>query len=233
MNKTLYIVIALIVLAGGGYYYYATQQFKKTNSYKVEKYNPNDADKDTCTYDFTIKLNPNNLKLTKHTNLNITLREGIVSVYNGVLDMSRQGLETVPSEVTNKDCIKEINLNRNNIWQFPMALFRIDQLRKIDLSENELTKFPSLKEESPIISLKLTDNDISSVSGQDLLKFKNIQHLYFKGNKNLKDLPQEIVQLKDLKNLDLRRTALAQDYGKIQKLQKKMPNVRIYYYSKN
>ena len=233
MNKTLYIVLASIVLAGAGYYYYATQQFEKTNSYKVEKFDPADADKDTCTYDFTITLNPDKLRLTKYTNLNSTLREGVVSVYNGVLDLSRQWLQNVPSEVTNKNCIKEINLNRNDIREFPMTLFRIDELRKIDLSENDISKFPSLKEESPIVSLNLTANNISSISGEDLLKFKNIKHLYFKGNKNLKELPKEITQLKNLKNLDLRRTAIAQDYGKIQKLQKAMPDAGIYYYSKN
>ena len=116
--------------------------------------------------------------------------------------------------------------------KFPMSLFRIEQLRKIDLSENAITRFPSLKEEASIVSLKLNDNNISNVSGPDLLKFKNIQYLYFKGNSNLKELPKEITQLTKLKNLDLRKTAMARNYGKIQKLQKAMPDTRIYYFSK-
>ena len=232
MNKTLYIIIALIVLAGGAYVYSATQDSKENNSYTVEKLDSTDADTDDCNDDFTIEVDPEELRLKDYTNLNATLRGGAAKVVNGKLNLSRQSIRILPSEITEQDCIKEINLNRNDIAEFPMSLFDIDKLRKIDLSENVITAFPSLKEESSIISLKLTGNNISSVSSADLLKFKNLEHLYFKGNKDLKDLPKEITQLKKLKNLDLRKTALARDYGKIKKLQKAMPNTSVFYFSK-
>ena len=232
MDKTLYIIIAVIVFAAGGYFYYATKNSNQNNNYSVEKVNSTGINADDCNYNFIIDVDFDKLRFKDHTTLNAKLRAGSVEVTNGMLNLSRQSLKLLPSEVAEQTCIKTINLNRNHIAEFPMALFDIDKLRKIDLSENQLTAFPSLEKESSLISLKLTGNNISSVSSADLLKFKNLEHLYFKENENLKDLPKEITQLTKLKNLDLRKTALAQDYGKIQKLQKAMPNTNVLYFSK-
>lgn len=202
---------------------------KKNDNAESKSNTETAANTDTCTYDFTIKVNPKKLRLRNLTNLNVELTNGSVKVKGGQVMLNRQQLEALPKEILDYDCIHTLMLSKNSFNKLPIEILEIKELKKIDLSENSISQFPSLSEESMLETLNLNGNKITSISGSDLLKFKNLTNLFLKGNSNLADLPEEITQLKSLNNLDLRGTKLGKSYTKIRQLMKEMPNTKIFY----
>jgi Leucine-rich repeat (LRR) protein len=187
------------------------------------------AKADTCTYDFTIKVNPKKLQLHNLTNLNVELTNGNITVKGGNVMLKRQQLEALPQEILDYNCIHSFILAKNSFREFPFAILKMEKVKKIDLSDNSISKFPSLTEETDLETLNLSGNKITSISSADLLKFKNLKNLFLKGNSKLADLPEEITQLTNLKSLDLRGTKLGKSYTKIRSLMKEMPNTKIFY----
>ena len=232
--KTIYFIALLLISVSFGSCDFFGKQEKSNEENPISQTTPVAKEEivDDCDYNFKFQINPDHLKITHTSNINKDMRSGTLEVFDGELDLGRHGLEILPKEIFNYDCIKSLVLDKNSFRQFPLEVFKIDNLQKIDVSKNTILRFPSLKEESNLKSLKLSENQIKSISGQDLLKFKNLEYLYLKGNTAISELPDEIFELKNLKALDIRKTKLAKSYAKVQQLTKKLPNTQVFHFSK-
>lgn len=212
---------------------YQVSQFSAQEEALMKSIKAQNTPEAACDAPFVVSINPNNIAVASESFRNEDLRSGKLSVYKRTLNLSEKSLEILPREIAKEDCIETLDLSKNYFRQFPMDIFKMKGLKKVDLSNNTLMSFPALQQPSEIVSFKLNGNRITSVPKAYLLQFKNIEHLYLKDNEGISSLPDEIAELKTLKNLDIRGTTLAKSYVKVTKLMKLLPNTKVFYRTKS
>ena len=141
------------------------------------------------------------------------------------LDLSRQGLTEIPTEVfqlqnlrslnlySNKivkisDSIAqlqnliEINFSSNQIVEIPDAIAQLQNLRSLNLSKNKIIKIPDvIAQLQNLIGLYLWDNKIVEIPDA-ITQLQNLRLLYLSSNE-IVEIPDVIPQLQNLRWLDL------------------------------
>jgi Leucine-rich repeat (LRR) protein len=123
------------------------------------------------------------------------------SVYR--LDLSKQKLETLPSEIFNFTNLRELYLNRNKLTSLPKAFMKFNHLEVLDLSKNKFETFPT--QLCSVVSIKqlfLGRNNIQYIP-ECIGQLENLEILDLWLNP-IDHLPQSISKLKKLKVIDLR-----------------------------
>ncbi|MDO8335674.1 MAG: leucine-rich repeat domain-containing protein [Candidatus Saccharibacteria bacterium] len=88
-----------------------------------------------------------------------------------VLDLSNQGLTSIPSEITTNRLqnISELNLKNNKISSIPQEIFSLKSIIKVDLSNNRIATLPSsIAKTDRVLLLILKGNEISKTNIQQL-----------------------------------------------------------------
>ena len=153
-------------------------------------------------------------------------------------------IESIDSQDFKKlTALQHLNLSNNNINSIDPELFKLlTQLKTIDLSHNKLPALPgtisnltqlqSLIAESNLIP-RLDHNTLTSMQQLQLLDLSNnklvqlpalnlpnLETLLINNNSFFRDVPQDIVNLTNLKALNLLGTLLARDSQRIKELRK-------------
>ncbi len=118
------------------------------------------------------------------------------------LDLSRQSLTRIPSDIFSRIDLEELNLSNNRLTGAPQAEIRhLQKLRVLDLSNNNLTGLPA-----------------------ELGQLSNLETLDVSGNA-LTGLPMELGNLTQLRLLDVS----GNPYSKqdLDQIVKKLPNTEI------
>lgn len=101
------------------------------------------------------------------------------------LNLSNNQLEAIPAELGNLKKLVALNLSGNELTTLPEETGKLENMETLDLSRNKLTRLPRV-----------------------IGRLKNLKELYISGNSlrcslSSNDLPKELVQLSNLKILDL------------------------------
>ncbi len=80
-----------------------------------------------------------------------------------VLDLSGQGISSLPENITRLTKLNELNLSDNKFSEFPTVLYQFTSLFSINLENNQLSTFPEdIKSKIPSLqSIKLKGNNLS------------------------------------------------------------------------
>lgn len=80
-----------------------------------------------------------------------------------VLDLSGQGISSLPENITKLTKLNELNLSDNKFSKFPTVLYQFTSLFSINLENNQLSTFPEdIKSKIPSLqSIKLKGNNLS------------------------------------------------------------------------
>jgi GTPase SAR1 family protein len=141
------------------------------------------------------------------------------------LNLSRQELTELPSELFQLKDLTTLILNTNQLAELPTEIFQLTKLTELDLSDNELrTLSPHIGRLTNLTELSLGGNGLFSLP-QEIVRLTNLTYLYLGANQlstlpphlfrlqkltslglgdlHLLSLPPEIFQLSNLTNLDL------------------------------
>ena len=158
----------------------------------------------------SIKTNvPENLKKTgKEKILNLDFYEGDV-------------LKAL-SEVPDPKVIRKLNLEGNDLTEFPEVIGNFTELEELNLADNNLTSLSnSMKNLKKLKELRLQYNKFESFPDV-LINLKNIEELYLMDNL-LTSLPESIGSLRNLVTLNLNNnklTMLPESIGSLRNLKK-------------
>jgi len=132
------------------------------------------------------------------------------------LDLSKQGLYTVPTITDTYLGLEKIDLSFNNINSVCTELMQLPKLIELNLCGNCLPMIPSQmfemidpSAESVLKFLNISDNWILSLPSKIYL-FQNLTHLYASGNL-LTSIPYQIYLLSNLEVLDLSNNKIKSD----------------------
>lgn len=78
-----------------------------------------------------------------------------------VLDLSGQGISTLPNDIIKLTSLNEIILSNNKFSEFPKVLLDMPSLVSINLSDNNITDIPGLESLVNLQSLTLSGNPIA------------------------------------------------------------------------
>ncbi|WP_427158347.1 COR domain-containing protein [Aliinostoc sp. HNIBRCY26] len=124
------------------------------------------------------------------------------------LNLSYEGLKTLPSEIGQLTNLRSLNLQSNQLNSLPPEFGQLVNLRSLNLYGNRLSSLPSeFGQLVNLQSLSLSINQLSSLPSE-IGQLVNLQSLSLSVNK-LSSLPSEIGQLVNLQSLDLRRNQLS------------------------
>ena len=137
--------------------------------------------------------------LKNKLNLKLSVEELTLSTK---LDLSRNQLTQLPSEIGQLLLLQELDLSNNQLTQLSSEIGQLSSLQILDLDENQLTQLPS-----------------------EIGQLSSLQELYLSRNQ-LTQLPSEIGQLRSLQELNLFENQLTQK--QINELKKILPNTNIY-----
>lgn len=141
-----------------------------------------------------------------------------------VLDLSRQGLKSLPDNIRVFTKLKIINLYDNDFYQLPPWLDELKHLEELYLGFNVFSEIPPvIFELKNLVKLDLYDNEIDLIPSA-IQELKSLQELSLEYNP-LEIIPIEIENLKQLKKIDLIGVPLEMETKKI--LQKRMPACKI------
>lgn len=123
------------------------------------------------------------------------------------LDLSDAGLEFLPPEIGQLNCLYELYLDNNQLTSLPTEIGQLNHLSLLYLSENKLTSLPSsIKNLFNLNELILTNNHLIYLP-PEIGNLTNLRALYIDSN-HLVDLPTEIRHLKYLTELRLSKNQL-------------------------
>ncbi|XP_067839312.1 leucine-rich repeat-containing protein 2 [Heptranchias perlo] len=125
-----------------------------------------------------------------------------------VLDLSRNWIKEIPTEIGNLTKLKELNVSFNKLTSIPLELGDCENLEKLNLSSNlELTELPfELRDLQKLTHLDLSSNQFQTMP-ICVLRMSNLKSLDISSNK-LKDLPQDLDRLSELQSLFLQKNKL-------------------------
>ncbi len=128
------------------------------------------------------------------------------------LDLSKQKLKAIPTEILTFKNLRELNLEKNKISELPEN-FVFDNLKVLNLSKNSLTFFPSvLCQNTSLTQLLLGKNKITKIPDCiGSLKKLIVLDVWFNP---IQELPESMVELKELRVLDLRGITYSFEFQK-------------------
>ena len=111
-----------------------------------------------------------------------------------VLDLSNQGLDKLPSYVTNLSNLEELNISNNNITgALPSQMQNLRKLRVLNASNNLMTGVPA--EIGQLQNLEVLDLSNNQLTGlpNELANLKNLKTLNLSGN-NYSTMDLEVIK---------------------------------------
>lgn len=103
----------------------------------------------------------------RFTSLEEALKEPNIAC---VLDLSGQGLSSVPNDIKELTKLNEISLANNKLTEFPMALTTLHDIRVIDLSDNQISQVPKeIGNLRNLYSIDLSNNKVTSFPIEEFL----------------------------------------------------------------
>ncbi|MFT4602651.1 MAG: leucine-rich repeat protein SHOC2 [Arenicella sp.] len=132
------------------------------------------------------------------------------SVYR--LDLSKQRLEKVPTEIYAFKNLQELNLSKNKLDSIPKEM-NFDDLRILDLTKNKFKIFPAcIYEMTSIRNLFLGKNNIEIIP-DEIGRMHDLIVLDMWYNP-IDDLPETLTNLRNLRSLDLSGLNFSQTFKK-------------------
>ncbi|MDB9835502.1 hypothetical protein OAC51_01210 [Flavobacteriaceae bacterium] len=118
------------------------------------------------------------------------------------LDLSRNKIDFLPSEIKELDKLTELNLNYNELTELPSEIGSLTELVNLNLSSNKLTLLPSeIGSLTELVTLNLSSNKLTLLPSE-IGSLTELVTLNLSSNK-LTLLPPEIAALTGLTGLDL------------------------------
>ncbi|MEH1793142.1 leucine-rich repeat domain-containing protein [Nostoc sp.] len=144
------------------------------------------------------------------------------------LDLSGEGLTTLPSEIGQLTNLRSLHLSRNQLSSLPSEFGQLTNLQSLNLGSNQLSSLPlEIVQLTNLQFLNLNDNQLSNLP-PEIVQLTNLQTLYLRSNQ-LSSLPPEFGQLTNLQYLDLwgnQLSSLPPKFGKL-------TNLQTFYFSSN
>lgn len=143
-------------------------------------------------------------------------------VYN--LDLSKQKLDSFPSEIFQFKNLRTLNLSRNKIKSIPKQIKELTYLRELNLSRNKIKEFiPEVCLLTNLKKLTLNQNFIEAIPSE-IKNLKKLAYLDMWDN-NLWIFPDELGELKEnLKYFDLQNIQFSS--SEQDRLRKLLPNTK-------
>ncbi len=137
-----------------------------------------------------------------------TLPEEIASLQQlTTLDLSYNQLTTLPEEIASLQQLTTLNLNRNPLTTLPEAIASLQQLTTLNLSYNQLTTLPeAIANLQQLTTLDLSFNKLTTLP-EEIASLQQLTTLDLSSNK-LTTLPEAIASLQQLTTLNLNRNPL-------------------------
>ncbi len=125
------------------------------------------------------------------------------------LNLSRQGLEKLPTEIGRLTQLTSLDLRNNQLSELPETLTALTQLTSLHLYGNQLSELPeSLSRLTQLTSLYLADNQLSELP-ESLGQLSQLTSLNLRNNQ-LTDLPKSVTRLTQLTELNLNNNQLTE-----------------------
>ena len=125
------------------------------------------------------------------------------------LDLSRQGLETLPPEIGRLTQLKSLNLSNNKLTEVPTAITQLSRLTELNLHNNQLPEVPTaIYELTQLTELNLSNNRLTEVSAA-IAHLTQLTDLVLSNNQ-LTEVPAAIAQLARLTSLGLNGNRLTE-----------------------
>ncbi|KAI9307312.1 hypothetical protein BJ944DRAFT_262099 [Cunninghamella echinulata] len=127
------------------------------------------------------------------------------------LDLSRNELSDLPSELEQLKQLKQLNLSCNQFTTIPNVLFRLATLTHLNLTENRLTSLHQLPTYlTNLQSLRISSNQLEQLDDNIVLwkKMKILQLGSEGGGNKLKELPGSLLEMEELEELDVSNNQL-------------------------
>jgi hypothetical protein len=135
------------------------------------------------------------------------------------LRLQRQGLNSVPPDISKLTNLLELDLSGNEISDAGNSISALTKLEKLDMSGNRLTQIPTaICQLKNLKSLNLSGNRISSGS---LACLSALERVYLNSN-SLTAIPEGLAQMESLKTLYLNNnqiTTLPEPFAKLPHLE--------------
>ena len=126
------------------------------------------------------------------------------------LNLSKQRLDSIPSEIFSFTNLRELDLSRNRIDSLPAEIGNLVFLERLNLSNNQLSELPrEIGRLRKLIFLGLNRNQIVRLP-ETIGDLEQLEVLELWDNE-LEDVPDEISRLQNLKLLELRGILLTQE----------------------
>ncbi|XP_009999165.1 PREDICTED: leucine-rich repeat and calponin homology domain-containing protein 1 [Chaetura pelagica] len=122
------------------------------------------------------------------------------------MDLSKNRLTEVPTELCHFVSLETLNLYHNCIKIIPDAIINLQMLTYLNLSRNQLSSLPACLCGLPLKVLIASNNKLGSLP-EEIGQLKQLMELDVSCNE-ITALPQQIGQLKSLKELNVRRNYL-------------------------
>jgi len=128
------------------------------------------------------------------------------------LDIRRNKLSFLPASIGNLKILRNFWIDHNQLEALPESIGDMESIAKrtspptIDLSNNRLAELPKTINKLGIQSIKLENNNFSSIP-QILSDFEKLKRLNLSGNK-LSSIPDFVAEFEDLEILDLRNNKI-------------------------
>ena len=124
------------------------------------------------------------------------------------LDLSYNGLTSLPEGIQNFTRLKNLYLRRNNLSQLPPSIRELNNLEELDLSENKFKKLQKeIFELKKMKWLNMNNNELESFVYDHSIDDCKLQYLFLAQNK-LKSFPVFLLQLRYIQYIDLEKNQI-------------------------
>ncbi|CAH1251186.1 LRRIQ4 [Branchiostoma lanceolatum] len=135
------------------------------------------------------------------------------------LDLSNQGLTSIPEEVFDITDLEVLDVRNNKLTSIPEAIGRLQKLSRLNADGNKLTSLPqAIGSLQGLEKLYVHNNDLSELP-DGLEALQKLEWLWVKGNK-LTKLPTKMFSCLNLVNFDVSNNKLSTLPPGVEKLQK-------------
>ena len=148
---------------------------------------------------------------------------------NGRVNLSLSKIKYIKSfsDISSSCSIRMLNLSYNGLENIPLRLREVHDLEHLICSDNAITSLGNFSSIKNLRRLDLSSNNITDTYSS-FARFRWLEYLDLSDNFNLERLPENIQNLKNLKELNIAQTKLAENESEVKKLKEWLPNTKIY-----